>query len=187
MRLPLCKCLLDCSINFTNGIRLDAETLINDGAVTVDNIGAGDSACCEERVCVPLWIPCEREGIGRMGLLKLEDSVFILLACDGDESKVRRGSVFLPDLLFQLWHLDFAGAAPCGPEVHHNHLAFLGSEREGAGNPFDGDGRHPVADLGAGVIPVGTAPARGGQGKDQKSEAREHNELARIHESICSR
>ena len=54
----MCKCLLDCSINFTNGIRLDTQTLIDDDSVTVDDIGAGNSACSEERVCLPFWIPC---------------------------------------------------------------------------------------------------------------------------------
>jgi len=185
--LLLCKCPLDCPINFTNGIRLEVKTLIDDDSVTVDDIGAGDSSRSEERVCVPIWIPCEREGKVRMGLLKLEDSVLILLTGDGDEGEIGRGSVFLPDLLFQFRHLDLAGTAPCGPEVHHNHLACLGSEREGAGTPIDGDGGHPVPDLGAGGILVRTVLTQGRQSKGQKSEAGKHNKVAQIHACICSR
>ena len=82
--LLLFKGFLDCSINFTNTIPLDAETLIDDDSVTVDDIGAGDSAISQERVCLSLWIPCQREGKVRVGLLKPEDSVLILLSGDGD-------------------------------------------------------------------------------------------------------
>jgi hypothetical protein len=46
------KNLLDCSINLTNGICAEAETLIDDASVTVDDIGSGDSAFSEER-CGP--------------------------------------------------------------------------------------------------------------------------------------
>jgi hypothetical protein len=94
------KRFLDCAIDFTYGIGFDAYPLINNDSVTVDDIGAGDSGCSEERVCAPLGIPCEREGEVRMSLLKPEDSVLILLAGDGNESEVWRGFVFLPDLPF---------------------------------------------------------------------------------------
>ena len=45
--LLLCKGLLDCSFNPTNSIWPGAETLIDNDSVTVDDIGAGNSAFSE--------------------------------------------------------------------------------------------------------------------------------------------